>query len=484
MPTEDVEALIEAPYNGKSSPSNTDTTNANTDNHVNTTSNNHEESLSEKKRKSPPSNSAPDTEEQDRKRRRHHRDSHTSSSPSREHHQNQNHHHHRRQRSLSSSSSSSRRRSSRHRRRTPSPPSAPSSAAPEDKKQRILQRDKHTVFVSNLSLRIDDKELQEFFEERAGSVRDVQVIKDKFSGKSKGVAYVEFAEQDGVQTGLALAGTALQGQSIMVKQTEAEKNLAAQQSKRSGGPTRLYVGTFPAYIEERDLRRLLAVLGPVEEVRVERDEDGESQGYGYVRYRRTEDAKKALLQLNGIQLSSQHELRVGMVMDDTGSGMGELDDNPEGGVGLNANARAALMAKLGARGGEGGGTGTDAGENGNGTDGGSGGGEGGPDGKDENKTRNLLLRNMFNPDDETEPDFDQEIKQDVTEECQKFGPVVHAHVDKFNKQGIVYIRFDSNESAQKAREALNGRWFAGKVVQAEYLSETAYRAKFPDLDEQ
>ncbi len=34
---------------------------------------------------------------------------------------------------------------------------------------------------------------------------------------------------------------------------------------------------------------------------------------------------------------------------------------------------------------------------------------------------------------ETEPDWDQEIATDVTEECSKYGPVSHTHVDKNSK---------------------------------------------------
>ena len=38
---------------------------------------------------------------------------------------------------------------------------------------------------------------------------------------------------------------------------------------------------------------------------------------------------------------------------------------------------------------------------------------------------------------ETEPDWDQEIGTDVTEECSKYGPVSHTHVDKNSKVRLV-----------------------------------------------
>ncbi|XP_033143267.1 RNA-binding protein 39-like [Brassica rapa] len=44
----------------------------------------------------------------------------------------------------------------------------------------------------------------------------------------------------------------------------------------------------------------------------------------------------------------------------------------------------------------------------------------------------LLLKNMFDPSTETEPefDFDEHIKEDVKDECSKFGELNHIFVDK------------------------------------------------------
>ena len=49
----------------------------------------------------------------------------------------------------------------------------------------------------------------------------------------------------------------------------------------------------------------------------------------------------------------------------------------------------------------------------------------------------------------------------------------HRQVDK-NSKGVVYLRYDSVESASKCVGALSGRWFAGKQIAAEYLPADAY----------
>lgn len=63
---------------------------------------------------------------------------------------------------------------------------------------------------------------------------------------------------------------------------------------------------------------------------------------------------------------------------------------------------------------------------------------------------------------ETNPTFDVEIRDDVIEECNKHGGVLHIYVDKASAQGNVYVKCPSIASAVASVTALHGRWFAGK----------------------
>jgi len=60
-----------------------------------------------------------------------------------------------------------------------------------------------------------------------GKVRDVQIVRDQRSGKSKGVGYVEFYSPESVLLAMALSGSKLMGQEIVVQASQAEKNRAA-----------------------------------------------------------------------------------------------------------------------------------------------------------------------------------------------------------------------------------------------------------------
>ena len=41
-------------------------------------------------------------------------------------------------------------------------------------------------------------------------------------------------------------------------------------------------------------------------------------------------------------------------------------------------------------------------------------------------------------------------------------------------QGFVYLKFDSVDSARKAISALDGRWFAGKQIDASFIPEATF----------
>lgn len=54
-----------------------------------------------------------------------------------------------------------------------------------------------------------------------------------------------------------------------------------------------------------------------------------------------------------------------------------------------------------------------------------------------------------------------EIKDDVIEECNKHGGVLHVYVDKASA-GNVYVKCPTITTAVAAVNSLHGRWFAGE----------------------
>lgn len=86
-------------------------------------------------------------------------------------------------------------------------------------------------------------------------------------------------------------------------------------------------------------------------------------------------------------------------------------------------------------------------------------------------TQCLRLSNMFNPAEETDPEWAQDIEMDVKEECEKLGSVVHCKIDAISSEGILYVSFNNLESANKAKGVFHGRFFGGKVINAMFITD-------------
>ncbi|CAO2815638.1 unnamed protein product [Amaranthus hypochondriacus] len=335
---------------------------------------------------------------------------------------------------------------------------------------------------------------------------------DRNSRRSKGVGYIEFYDVMSVPMAIALSGQLIRGQPVMVKPSEAEKNLVQSTSTTAAGLTasgaarRLYVGNLVPNITEDQLRVVFEAFGTIELVQLPRDEAGLCKGFAFIQFARLEDAKAAQ-SLNGQLDIGGRVMKVSAVTDqpgmqDAGATTGDLDDDEGGGFALNASSRQQLMLKLDRSGNVTSVPGSLASSAADSTSvsmpsmlvpGAAPGVSpivqpavsafGGipPPVADTVGVPSecLLLKNMFDPKLETEPDFDLDIKEDVQDECAKYGAVKHIFVDK-DSEGFVYLKFENTQAAMNAQRALHGRWFAGKMISALYMLPQNYEAKFPE----
>jgi len=393
------------------------------------------------------------------------------------------------------------------------------------------ERDIRTVLCMQLAAKIRPRDLEEFFS-RVGKVRDVRLITDPRTRRSKGVAYVEFRDLTCVQAALALSGEKVLGIPIIVKASNAEKNrLAAQVAAATAsqnalvnngiaaltgsvipthGPMKLYVGSLHFNITEDMLRGIFEPFGRIDNITLMKDPDtNRSRGYGFVHFAHAEDAKRAMENLNSFELAGR-PMKVGHVTERPGemsttsgttfptysAGISsshasnlDSDDLDHRGISLGATGRLALMAKLS----EGSGlqmpkhaidalhavhmqaassqhvripeppnpqqlaTVTAVG------------------------TQCFMLSNMFDPATEAShnPDWAQEIRDEVIEECNKYGGLVHMYVDEKSSDGNVYVKCATIASAINTVNALHGRFFSGRTVVGNYIPTQSYHKLFP-----
>ncbi|KAF9783543.1 splicing factor CC1-like protein [Thelephora terrestris] len=362
----------------------------------------------------------------------------------------------------------------------PSPPS-PGFEQPQDdynpEEPKEDDSETRSAFVSQLAARLTARDLGYFFEDKLGegSVLDSRIVTDRISRRSKGIGYVEFRTVDLVEKALNLNGTVVMGLPILIQYTEAERNrthagdgnlnLPPGVSHRGG--MQLYVGSLHFNLTESDIRQVFEPFGELEFVDLHRDPvTGRSKGYAFIQYKRSEDAKMALEQMEGFELAGR-TLRVNTVHE-KGSGRYTQQDSLEdsGGIrsaggNLNAASRQALMQKLA---------------------------------RTENSSvqeetivrphipqtmtsRSVVLKNMFDPEKETERDWDKDLADEVRGECEdKYGRVEAIKVDRDSPQGEIFVKFDSVDSAKKAIQGLSGRWFGGQQVSATFISDALMQA--------
>ena len=91
------------------------------------------------------------------------------------------------------------------------------------------------IYVGNLSGDVGDDDLRQAFE-AFGQVVSVTVIKDKFSGKSRGFGFVEMPSKDEAQSAIeGLNGKDLKGQSLNVNEARPRTESRGGRGGYGGG---------------------------------------------------------------------------------------------------------------------------------------------------------------------------------------------------------------------------------------------------------
>lgn len=297
-------------------------------------------------------------------------------------------------------------------------------------------RELRTIFVTQLSVKSTDDDVFDLFE-TVGRVRDVRLITD-IKSKSKGMGYVEFYNPESVPKSLALTGTMMRGVPIIVKFSEAERNqeAASERAQNAAAVQQMQrlLETAPEPSNKRGMRlpsqgldeKASSYDGSQTAEKLEEDEYGWGDGGGY----NLSHSSRAMLMA---KLSRDHATikeTQRQVVPQIAAREAARDHRPHPGV---------SMAPM--------------------------------------PTKCLLIRNMFDPFTERNPSFDVEIKEDVSYECRKFGKLEHIAVDK-NSDGQVFLMFDHKKGAIECKRKMNGRFFGGKKLEADFVLEGSYALRW------
>ncbi|KAK7835217.1 rna-binding protein 39 [Quercus suber] len=182
------------------------------------------------------------------------------------------------------------------------------------------------------------------YKEKKEEVADQRLTLNGIRGPYLPTSYIEFYDAMSVPMAIALSGLLLLGQPVMVKPSEAEKNLVQSTTAMagvsggligpySGGTRRLYV--FEAF-------------GQVELVQLPVDETGRCKGYGFVQFACLEDARNALSLNQQLEIACQL-IKVSALTDqagmqDVGANSGDFDNDEGGGLKLDRSGSGSSVA--------------------------------------------------------------------------------------------------------------------------------------------
>lgn len=360
----------------------------------------------------------------------------------------------------------------------PPPPPRPRSPNLSD-----AQRDRRTIFARQLAQRVQVENLKRFFVENVGPVRAARIVRDKHTGRSKGIGYIEFYDEDSVPKALNMTGHKLEGIPIIIELTETEKNRIAQEALEASRqlkisasrhvpmiaapPSTLLIQGLNPRLGEIELGKIFEPFGDIEFIQVIRDPNtDQSKEMAHIRFKRAVDARSAMDQMDGFVLLNK-PIKVTILLDDKIHSEGGVVTNKSlsnyafnkgtqsGDVAeevliTNSKARVELMNKL--------------------------------------QNRNVIndpdmvyvkLSNLYNPEEEIEPDWEYLVADDVREECSKFGAILHMSLQR-NNEGEVYVMFQKAKDAKEASESFKGRWFANRQINADFVSKDFYHQMFPN----
>ncbi len=368
----------------------------------------------------------------------------------------------------------------------------------EAKKQlEEARRDDSTVLVLNLSIKSEEKEIYQFFNENnCGKIRDIRVIRDPRSGKSKGVAYLEFYGLESVNKAVAISGKELQGSKLKVLPSKAEINrtaAAAKQMKQtknpsepnqpSSGAMRIFVSGLTdqlADIEEKDLRDLFSPFGDVENVEMHRDDvTGKSKGYAFILFRNSGDAKRAIIEMDGFVVNGKkikvQPMQAGMANMFQDSSNFDLDDESGNNYLQTVQSRNILMQKLQRD--------QPNGILGNALE------EVQPEPQPVKyqtsllPTNCILLSNMFDINEvdlQKDPGYFVDLREEIEDECKSYGDVEQVFIEA-SSEGNIWVKFGPGRGASTAYQTLNNKFFSGRKIICSYVTDSTFNSKLKSM---
>lgn len=221
----------------------------------------------------------------------------------------------------------------------------------------------------------------------------------------------------------SLSATSLAGGGV-VGAPAAQTALAAASSSAQSQGQFLMLANVPGILGEVDVRALLEPFGQLKSFNMLKDKEGMSKGIAIFEYEDKAQAGLALKGLAGLDLGGKRL---------------SIQEIPAHQASMLLRPVATASGSTGAS-------------------------------EEEGGSVVIRLQNMLA--DDTDAEEVEEIKEEVMDECRKYGNVVSVHMDP--AQGFIFVEFGSARASKRAQTRLDGRSFDGRTIRCRYYPLEAY----------
>jgi RNA recognition motif-containing protein len=80
------------------------------------------------------------------------------------------------------------------------------------------------IYIGNLDYEVKEDDLKQLFEEKSIEAKEIKIVTDKFTGRSKGFGFAEFEKTEEAQSAIeSLDGQDLKGRTLRVNKARKQR---------------------------------------------------------------------------------------------------------------------------------------------------------------------------------------------------------------------------------------------------------------------
>ena len=345
------------------------------------------------------------------------------------------------------------------------------------------------IYIGSIFFELTDTEIGEVFSV-FGPIKSVMMVLDPATKKHRGYGFIEYDTADAA----ALAQFNMDNAEVGGRHIKVGRPNNFPSDLPPGVPrplpNRIYVSNIHELIQEDEIRSIFEAFGPLRHCNLCPDPKllNQHRGYGYVEYEAVADAINAMNSLHNFELAGR-QLKIGktMVGGQIPYGMKDAltlkqvntadDENGNGNFASEAQnlnqiklpsavLRAAqqINAALGS------------------VSTSSRWGQGPKESSSSASPTELVcsMTNLIEREELDDPQEAQELTDDITSECEKFGPLadpITIYTSTTTGKVVVFVKYTKPSDCALAIQKMDGRWFAGKQISAKSFPLSLYTSQ-------